>query len=163
MNRKISLKETSFYQLLCNRNRVCRMWVTDHKEQIPGNAEEYLAMRDELCEKGLCELDFDGKLHMGSVFSRLLYDLEHTGAILQLQPEGLWYIRVAVDILKVTISEGIAEIVPLSYSEFAEEHGDKIAAGDFLSEELWTGKLHKVNTDPKEEAAFRESFFEQDS
>ena len=66
-------------------------------------ADTFLAGRNELCEMGLAELDFDGRISPTPAFARLLYDITHAEAAIKLeQPDRIcWYLLAPTEMLYV--------------------------------------------------------------
>jgi hypothetical protein len=65
------------------------------------SAEAFLRGRDELCENGWAELDFDGKVSSSREFARLTYDIVYAEAAMRLElpDKTQWYLRAPTEML----------------------------------------------------------------
>ena len=78
--------------------------------QLPKNPDKgneamkkFLAGREELCEKGWAELDFDGSLHPTAWFARMTYTLPRCTASMCFQVDDIreWYLRGPIELLHI--------------------------------------------------------------
>lgn len=89
---------------------------TLHLLNVPGtcmlpkpenHTETFLQGRNELCEKGLAELDFDGKITPDRSFARLLYDISNAVSAIRLERPGatLWYLLAPTEMLFIGLEK----------------------------------------------------------
>lgn len=80
------------------------------KHQLPVNPDKgceamrkFIRGRDELCEKGWAELDFDGKVCPTAGFARMIYTIPRviSGMCLKTDGNTEWYLRGPIELLHI--------------------------------------------------------------
>ena len=98
--RQISMSRTAFEAVL----HLLRCGGKNLLPKAERGVDMFLRGRDELCQSGWCELDFDGSLMPEPDFMRMIYALAHPSAVVRLEQTGKtqWVLYTPVELLFVT-------------------------------------------------------------
>ena len=142
MGDEIKMKKEAFEHLLVLSSGAGQEYIRQTRPHSAAElTEDYIQARNEWCALGLCEADFDGKLHPTQEMARLIYLLDNVKAVMK-SDKGKMYLSTPINVLCVEAVDGLVEICDSDYISFQQELYDFQQTSD-LKLCLWTKELSR--------------------
>jgi len=116
--RKISLSEDAFVAALTLMDLGGKYDLPKGFGQGNDEMQKFLLGRDELCQKGFAELDFDGSINPARDFMRTIYALPRATSYMRFEDE--WFLRGPIELLHIYKEDGSYVLAQCSTDELVE-------------------------------------------
>ena len=105
----ITMNENAFIAMTELLNCAGKYQLPKYSEANKESMQKFLKGREELCEKGWAELDFDGKICPTAWFARVIFALSHARSVMCFTAEGHqeWFFQGPKEQLHVTPKDDI--------------------------------------------------------
>jgi len=109
IKKTITMSEDAFLSMLELLHCAGKYQFPKYPDAGNESMQKFLKGRDELCENGWAELDFDGKICPTAWFARVIFPLVHTCSVMSFMADAHceWFFQGPMEQLHITRKEGV--------------------------------------------------------